>query len=131
MHPFIARIRIPARKIVYIAHPIGGDVEENVTQVSSLCKALHSPEIIPIAPYLSFLDEKSAETRKMGFDSNRQFFLRKMIDEVWLCGPRISPGMKEEIKWALDLRIPVRCHNPALEPALQTITQAFEKGEIS
>ncbi|MCA9375071.1 hypothetical protein KC622_01935 [Candidatus Dojkabacteria bacterium] len=42
---------------------------------------------------------------------NTEHLLRKVMDEVWLCGDKISMGMKEEIKLALKYQIPVVCYN--------------------
>lgn len=40
--------------IVYVAHPIGGDVARNIKLVESECSRIFKamPEVVPIAPYL-------------------------------------------------------------------------------
>lgn len=44
-------------KIVYIAHPIGVDVENNIKKVIAICRTvnLETSDIVPFVPYLSDL----------------------------------------------------------------------------
>lgn len=98
------------KKIVYIAHPIGGDVEGNVKKVLDIVRELNMSglDIVPFAPYIVdvlALDDNDIEQRARGFENNRQLF--QLIDEVWLYGDKISSGMTTEIEWAFELGIPV------------------------
>lgn len=98
--------------IVYVAHPIGGDVQRNMGLVENICGRIyqHRPEIVPLAPYLmalKFLNDNDPADRLRGVSMNKEFFTRRLIDEVWLFGDKISNGMWEEIGWARGLRIPV------------------------
>ena len=89
-------------KIVYIAHPIGGDIEKNIKKVLEICRKvnLQTSDIVPFVPYLSdlyCLDDNSPEERERGLQ-NGFFMLKKgFIDEIWLYGDRISNGMRAEI----------------------------------
>lgn len=98
------------KKIIYIAHPIGGDIEANVKSVLKIVKELNMSglPIVPFAPYIvdvMALDDNDAEQRARGFENNRQLF--DFVDEVWLYGGLISYGMQTEIDWARELNIPV------------------------
>ena len=98
------------KKIIYIAHPISGDVDANVKSVLDIVKALNMSglPIVPFAPYIVdvlALDDNIPEQRARGFENNKQLF--NFIDEVWLYGGRISSGMQTEIDWAKELNIPV------------------------
>lgn len=110
-------------KVVYVAHPIAGDVDQNVRAIYEYCKTMYAEGVIPLAPYLFFLDESTPLAREKGMSANKQFFVRKMIDEVWLCGPRISSGMHQEIVWGLENNIPIRCYSLTLEPELRSIQE--------
>lgn len=97
-------------KIVYIAHPIGGDIEANVKSILNIVKELNMSglPIVPFAPYIVdvlALDDNIPEQRARGFENNKQLF--DFVDEVWLYGGRISSGMHTEIDWANELGIPV------------------------
>lgn len=97
-------------KTVYICHPIGGDVKNNVQKVTEICSTIHNEHIIPVVPYLvslQYLDDEVKEDRELGIDANLECFRRKFVDEVWLYGERISPGMKQEILIAREYGIPV------------------------
>jgi hypothetical protein len=100
-------------KIVYVAHPIGGDVKRNMELVEARCGEIYRnrPEILPIAPYLMalrFLDDNDPSDRARGVAFNKELFERRgVIDELWLFGPRISRGMWEEVTWARARGIPV------------------------
>lgn len=98
------------RKIIYIAHPIGGDVDANIKKVLAIVRELNLSglPIVPFAPYIVdvlALDDSDPDQRNRGFENNKQLF--QMIDEVWLYGDKISSGMKTEIDWANELGIPV------------------------
>ncbi len=97
-------------KTVFIAHPVNGDVKSNVKKVLKICKEAHSASIIPVAPYLGtlqYLDDADAESRQLGIQANMECFHRKYIDELWLYGDYISPGMWQEIQRAMTLGIPI------------------------
>lgn len=100
------------KPIVYIAHPIGGDVEKNIKRVLAIVRDLSLVnEVIPFAPYIvdvQSLDDSKFSERAIGFEHNMQMFLRGFIDEVWLYGGRISSGMQIEIDMAKNLSIPVK-----------------------
>lgn len=98
-------------KVVYIAHPIGGDVENNVKKVLDIVAKLNISrnEIVPFAPYIVdvlSLDDSDPNDRKRGFLNNRHLF-ENCVEEVWLFGEKISAGMQTEIEWANELNIPI------------------------
>jgi len=45
------------------------------------------------------------------------------MDEVRVCRPEISEGMKEEIRLAAENGIPIICRNKELRPGLERILQ--------
>lgn len=97
-------------KIVYIAHPISGDIEANINSVVDICESIHTKEVVPIAPYLlplTYLDDNNPEHRALGIAGSNPYFTKKFTDEVWLYGDRISNGMKAEIELARKHNIPV------------------------
>lgn len=96
-------------KTVFIAHPMTGDIEGNSTKVTAICREIHSPEIIPIFP--SFTTRRyltpDPKDRELATAHIQEYFNRKMIDEVWLYGDKITDGMWREIRTAFDRKIPV------------------------
>lgn len=99
-----------AKKTVFIAHPIGGDVQTNVKRVLEICERIHSKTVIPVAPYLvslQYLNDEVVEDRQLGVEANLECFHRGYVDELWLFGDKISSGMKEEIRLAQELNIPI------------------------
>ena len=88
-------------KIVYIAHPIGGDVEGNLKSIAEIGKHINltEPNTVPYAPYffdLACLDDNIPSERKRGMMNNRYILNNTHIDELRLYGTRISDGMKQE-----------------------------------
>jgi hypothetical protein len=114
----------PKEKLmVYIAHPISGDIANNKEKVRKICEKIHksSDKIIPLAPYLvplSYLDDDIPEERHMGIEANKAMFRRGGFDELWLCGEKISDGMKEEVELCVELDVPVVCYNGDLTEEL-------------
>jgi hypothetical protein len=116
-------------KLVYIAHRIGGDYNKNIESVLELCGKLHTEDVLPFAPYivaLQYLDDTKVEEREKGMRANEYFFKNHIIDEILLCGPRISKGMEHEIKLALKYEIPITCHNPELQKGLDELIAKYK-----
>lgn len=102
-------------KIVYIAHPIGGDVEGNIQKIKEIVRGinLREPDVVPFAPYLSdvlALDDDIPEHRTRGFANNKRIFDSGIIDELWVYGA--SEGVEEEINWAIKQSIPIDAKLP-------------------
>ena len=99
-------------KIAYIAHPIGGNVKENLEKIIKIVRDINlkEPMVVLFAHYwvdCHALDDNIEEERERGIKNDREFFFRKSFDELRLYGDRISKGMKAEILLALSLNIPV------------------------
>lgn len=120
------------KKIVYIAHQVSGDVKENVRSILKICHEIHKEDdnIIPFAPYLvtlQYLDDELIEERDLGIEANIEHIRRKNMDEVWLCGPKISGGMEHEIQESLKNNIPIKCYNPELKLRFEELVSKFKK----
>lgn len=99
-------------KVAYIAHPVGGDVKNNLAKIVAIGYKINQtePEVIPFAPYYfdcNVLNDDIPVERNRGIKNNVGLMKKGFIDEIRLYGPTISKGMKEEIKLALELKIPV------------------------
>lgn len=95
-------------KIVYIAHPMSGDIPGNVRKVIDILAKETSDVCYPIAPYLAtfaYLDDSKAIQRGLGMDMNEPYFSRKFVDELWVYG--WSNGTLVEMMWALHHGIPI------------------------
>jgi len=100
------------RKIVYLAHPISGDITGNLANLEFVYRFITRvfPDVIPFVPYyatVKSLNDKNPEERLMGMSHNMEMFERRMFDELWICSKRISAGMQAEIDKADELLIPV------------------------
>ncbi|MEM0173764.1 MAG: hypothetical protein QXI16_04580 [Sulfolobaceae archaeon] len=94
------------KKLVYIAHPIAGNVHVNLNKIQNIYAEITDkyPDVVPFAPYwITFhaLDDSNAGDRKIGMEQNKYFFDNRIIDEVWVYGG-ISEGVKREIEWASE-----------------------------
>ncbi|HRH33190.1 MAG TPA: hypothetical protein PK720_03585 [bacterium] len=119
-------------KIVYIAHPISGAVEDNIEKVKEICKKYLDFRIFPYAPYLAsllYLDNESFRDLSLGMAINKLFFQRRFIDELWLFGDRISSGMEQEIEWAFEYNIPIFAKTPETKKALKELRDKIKKKE--
>lgn len=99
-------------KIIYIAHPIGGDVAGNLEKIRLIVRELNlqNSQIVPFAPYwldCHALDDTVLEERIRGIRNGEVWLKRRLVDEVWLYGERISNGMYGEILMAHHHDIPV------------------------
>ena len=101
-------------KLVYIASPYAGDIPNNVERAKEYCKQALEQGVIPVAPHLlypQFLEDSDPAERNLGLRAGLELLAR--CDELWVCGPEISPGMSREIQFAQGLGIPIRQVEPA------------------
>lgn len=99
-------------KIVYIAHPISGDITGNLEKVRQIVRYINltEPDILPFAHYFvecHALDDNIPTERERGIKNDITLMKAGFINEVWLFGDRVSEGMTHEIALALKLNIPV------------------------
>lgn len=102
-------------KKVFIASPYNGDIEENLRQARIYCKFAYEQNCIPYAPHLffpQFLDENIEEERAEGIRMGLQ--MMDLMDEVWVFG-EMSPGMEQEVTYALVVKKPVKFLNKEVE----------------
>jgi hypothetical protein len=94
-------------KIVYIASPYAGNVEQNVEFAIEACKYAIQLGCTPVAPHLMYpqmLDDSAPNERTLGLELGKR--LLATADEIWLCGDKISDGMYAEMLEAISLGIP-------------------------
>ena len=99
-------------KIVYIAHPISGDITGNLNKICLIIRNLNltEPDILPFAHYITdchCLFDDVPEERERGIKNDIALMRAGFINEVWLYGDHISNGMIHEIELAKELKIPV------------------------
>ena len=99
-------------KIVFISHPISGDVPGNIKKIIAIARHINltEPDVVPFVPYLIdlySLDDNDPKEREMGLKNCLAVIDSCFIDEVRLYGDRISKGMNDEILDAIDLDIPI------------------------
>ena len=96
-------------KLVYIASPYAGDVEGNVAFAKAACRYAAAKGYTPVAVHLmypQFLDDRVPKEREAGLKMGRRVLAA--CEEIWLCGERMSAGMKAEKAEAQRLGIPIR-----------------------
>lgn len=114
-------------KIIYIAYPIGGDVENNLRKIAIIARQMNltEPGCVPFAPY--FLDcvvlrDATAAERMRGINNTIEVFKRGgTIDEVRLYGDHISSGMQAEVLMARRLGIKVAAMTKETKAALKDV----------
>lgn len=96
-------------KLVYIAFPYAGDVENNIAFAKAACRYAMEQGCTPVAVHLlypQFLNDLIPEERELGIQMGLRVL--KACDELWICGEFISAGMQTEYQAAKELGIPVR-----------------------
>jgi len=99
-------------KIVYIAHPIGGDVENNLKDLARIIRAINLKyhDVVPLAPYyadiIALYDSIPSE-RERGIKNDMAILESGIFKELWLTGEKISYGMSQEIEKSKELGIPI------------------------
>ena len=99
-------------RVVYIAHPISGDIKGNLKLIEAIGRKinLEEPEVVPFAPYFFdcyCMNDNVKEERERGIKNDIALMRKDFIDEIRLYGNKISVGMVHEIELAHILNIKV------------------------
>lgn len=91
------------RAVVYIAHPLGAgpDRERNRENAAKWVAWAFRQGVSPVADWIILSGElvETPQNRAAGLECDLSLIER--VDEVWLVGGRISPGMRLEADHAL------------------------------
>jgi len=96
-------------KLVYICSPLAGDIENNLRFARSACRYAADQGCAPIAVHLLYpqiLNDAVPAEREAGIRMGLRVLAS--CEELWVCGNRISHGMRCEIAEAERLGIPIR-----------------------
>ena len=84
--------------------------QRNILMARAACRLALRRDYVPIAPHLYFpqflRDDEPAE-RRVGIETALRCI--GYCDELWAIGDRISEGMADEIAYANEIGIPIRC----------------------
>jgi hypothetical protein len=107
--------------MVFIAHPMSGDLEGNTQKVVAICRKIHSKDVIPVSPSFTTRRYLTADPtdRMLAKEHINEYFERHVFDELWLFGDRISEGMMIEVNLAIKHGIPVVGKTPETVAALE------------
>lgn len=112
-------------KIVYLAHPIAGDMQNNLNDLRFIIRQInrHMPEIVPFCPYYADVaacgDEPAERDRGISnctvlvtllglhYQRRPRTYPASLEVEMWLTGARITAGMEREIATARIYGIPI------------------------
>ena len=99
-------------RVVYIAHPISGDIPGNLERIRAIVRQLNleRSDIVPFAPYwldCHALDDNNPDERQRGIKNDIALLKAGFIHELWLYGDRVSKGMEAEVWIAMEKGIPV------------------------
>lgn len=118
--------------IAYLAHPIGAfegvTVRQNLIAIKDIVRKLNldpkTEQVVPFVPYYVdciALDDGSIAERERGLLNDLEFFKRRVMDQLWIYGSRISQGMENELLLCKTYDIPVVVKNPELMPEVAAI----------
>ena len=96
-------------KLIYVASPYAGDIEENAKFAKEACRFVINEGHAFFAPHLLYpqvLDEDNPAGRQLGLDMGIEILSK--CDELWVFGETMSVGMQSEIEEARLLGIPTR-----------------------
>lgn len=104
-------------KIVYIAHPVGGDVTGNISRICDIVKEinLQEPDVVPFVPYMAdllALDDNDPQQRERGIKNDTAILRSGLVNEIRLYGNRISAGMRAEINLGMALGMKITAMTP-------------------
>ena len=95
-------------RVVYIAHRLGAgaDRERNRQDAARWVAWAATQGVAPVATWITLSGEWSEDMRELGLQID--VALVRRCDEIWLCGPVVSPGMRVELevaeRWGLVVK---------------------------
>lgn len=96
-------------KRVFMAAPVRGDVDGNLKRAEAWTRVLEERfDIVAIAPWIygcRVWNEADEYERKMGIQRNKCSI--KGCEALIAVGPNLTPGMMEEVQYAMGVGIPV------------------------
>lgn len=96
-------------KLVYLAHPVSGDTPANLESAAQWVRwASRLSGVVPLAPYfqsVAAFSELNPSEREEGFQHGLKVL--RSCQELWVCGEKITDGMRREIYCAQGWQIPV------------------------
>lgn len=101
------------KDLVYVCSPLGAPTEEGIKKnmlkakeyVKTISKKCNCRAIAPHSFLPDYLDDHVPEERELGLKFGLD--LIKLCKKMYVCGDRISNGMRKEIDLAVSLGIPV------------------------
>ena len=125
------RVIQDSSRLVYIASAYAGDVEGNVAFAKAACRYAAAQGCTPVAVHLMyprFLDDRVPKEREEGLKVGRRVLAA--CEEIWLCGERMSAGMKAEEAEAKRLGIPIRVVPSSAVRSVMEPGETQEHGEV-
>ena len=94
------------RRVIYIAHPLGDGPERalNIGRASKWVAWAANQGVAPVCTWVVLASQWDEKRREEGLEIDCR--LIDVCDEVWLVGPRISPGMHVEATHAKKEDVP-------------------------
>ena len=99
-------------KRAFICAPLRNNVNQNIINAVRFGEyALKECDTTPVVPHFFglMLDDSNNKERELGCRADMS--LLWLVDEVWVFGEEITEGMREEIKRAKMLQIPIKYHS--------------------
>lgn len=95
------------KRIVYIAHPLGiNERNANRAKAAKWVEFAIDMGYVPIADWIIISSVIGEERRDEMLEIDKR--LISLCDELWLCGPEVSPGMKIEKEAAIQFNLLIR-----------------------
>lgn len=98
---------IGVRPLCYLAHPLGAgqDREHNRRNAAAILCSLQEehPEKVFVASWITLASVWPESTHYRDIGIAADLALIEHCQELWLCGPRVSPGMAAELGHAEKL----------------------------
>lgn len=108
-------LHIKNLKLCYVASRLSGDIKKNIEEAKYYCKCIAKLNMIPVASHIMYpamgFDDRDLHQRLMCRVYG--LYLLSVCDEmyVFMRNKIISEGMREEIKVAKKLHIPIKYFN--------------------
>lgn len=115
-------------KIVFICHPIAGDVEGNLANLCEIVKEinLNEPDVVPFVPYFCdcvAMDDSTPHERQRGIMNCNAIIATGIVKECRVYGNFITKGIFDEIQRFELLGVPIIGMNDIIKEKIADLLQ--------
>jgi hypothetical protein len=115
-------------QVVFICHPIAGDIEGNLAKICDIIRDinLNEPDVIPFVPYFAdvvALNDNDPKERQRGIQNCNAIIATGIIKECRVYGKFITKGIFDELQRFSLMDVPIIGMNDVIKEKIADLLE--------